>query len=148
MRAFTLVLALLAAPAAHACPTPSEAALQEHLRAVNTERARAGQPALAHASDLSAVAQAHACDMAQRGYFSHTSPDGRSMSDRARRAGLRRLCAMGENIARGQPTVTVVMDDWMRSPGHRRNILDQSYTMVGFGHGPQGHWVQVFARRC
>lgn len=139
--------ALLAGPGL-ACPAPPQMELEVHLAAVNAERARSGRPALALSRDLTAVAQAHACDMAQRGYFSHTTPEGRDMITRARRAGVERICMMGENIARGQRDVPSVMGTWMRSPGHRRNILDGDYTVVGFGRGPGPVWVQVFATAC
>lgn len=142
-----LLLCAFALPA-WACPAPPMAELEIHLAAVNAERRRAGRAPLSLSSELSRVAQAHACDMAQRGYFSHTSPDGRSMADRTNRAGLPRLCAMGENIARGQRDVPSVMAGWMRSSGHRRNILDRDFTLVGFGRADGPNWVQVFARAC
>ena len=140
-------LCALALPA-WACPVPPLAELEIHLAAVNAERHKAGRAPLALSPELGRVAQAHACDMAQRGYFSHTSQDGRSMPDRTNRAGLPRLCAMGENIARGQRDVPSVMDGWMRSTGHRRNILDRNFTLVGFGRATGPNWVQVFARPC
>ena len=142
-----LGLCALAAPAL-ACPAPPAAEMEIHLAAVNAERRKAGRAPLALAPDLSRVAQAHACDMARRGYFSHTSPDGRGMSARLGQAGLSGLCAMGENIARGQRDVPSVMEGWMRSAGHRRNILDSDYTLVGFGRADGPNWVQVFARPC
>jgi uncharacterized protein YkwD len=140
-------LCALALPA-WACPAPPVAELEIHLAAVNAERRRAGRAPLILSPELGRVAQAHACDMAKRGYFSHTSPDGHSMSDRANRAGLLRLCAMGENIAQSQRDVPSVMAGWMRSAGHRRNILDPYFTLVGFGRAAGPNWVQVFARPC
>ncbi|TVP98620.1 MAG: CAP domain-containing protein [Roseinatronobacter sp.] len=140
-------LCTLALPA-WACPAPPVAELEIHLAAVNDERRRAGRAPLALSPELGRVAQAHACDMAQRGYFSHTSQDGRSVSDRINRAGLPRLCTMGENIARGQRDVPSVMAGWMRSSGHRRNILDRDFTLVGFGRADGPNWVQLFARPC
>ena len=140
-------LCALALPA-WACPAPPMAELEIHLAAVNAERRRAGRAPLSLSPELGRVAQAHACDMAKRGYFSHTSPDGRSMAERTNRAGLPRLCAMGENIARGQRDVPSVMAGWMRSSGHRRNILDRDFTLVGFGRADGPNWVQVFARAC
>ena len=131
-----------------ACPVPPAAEMEIHLAAVNAERRKAGRAPLALSPDLSRVAQAHACDMARRGYFSHTSPDGRGMSGRLSQAGVNGLCAMGENIARGQRDVPSVMGGWMRSAGHRRNILDSDYSLVGFGRADGPNWVQVFARPC
>lgn len=148
LRIFTFaVLMTLAAPV-QACPAPSGADLHLHLATLNAQRSQAGQAPLEFAPDLGRVAQAHACDMARRGYFSHTSPDGRGMMARAQQAGLTGYCAMGENIAKGQPDVPSVMASWMRSTGHRRNILDGGFTHVGFGRAPGAHWVQLFAGRC
>lgn len=138
----------LGATSSHACPAPPQIELEIHLAAVNAERRKAGRRTLILAPELNAVAQAHACDMARRGYFSHTSPDGRGMMDRARRAGITGYCTMGENIAKGQADIPSVMGSWMRSSGHRRNILDGDYTAAGFGRAPGAHWVQVFAAGC
>jgi uncharacterized protein YkwD len=99
---------------------------------VNAERAKAGCPALTVNPVLVSVAQAHSQDMAERGYFDHTSPEGMSPFDRMRRAGYRGGL-MGENIAAGQPTSQAVMRAWMNSPGHRANILNCGYTVIGIG---------------
>lgn len=149
MRAISFCLALcFGATPTLACTAPPVPELEIHLASVNAERARAGRPALVLDPELSALAQAHACDMARRGYFSHTSPEGRGMMDRARRAGLSGYCAMGENIAQGQQDVPSVMGSWMRSAGHRRNILSGDFSHAGFGRGSGAHWVQLFAGRC
>jgi uncharacterized protein YkwD len=70
--------------------------------------------------------------MAVHGYFAHNSQDGRSPFDRMRAAGYRGGL-MGENIAAGQPTPAAVMDAWMHSPGHRANILNCGYKVIGIG---------------
>jgi uncharacterized protein YkwD len=113
--------------------------------ATNSERARAGCRPLAVDPRLTAAAQDHAEDMAANDYFSHTGRDGRSFADRIRDAGHPRPAA--ENIAQGQPDAAAVVDAWMDSPGHRRNILDCSLTTIGVGHaGPRHYWVQAFGR--
>ena len=148
VRLATLILLGLWAGPVLACPAPPLAEMEIHLSVINAERAKAGRAGLALSPDLNAVAQAHACDMARRSYFSHTTPEGRDMVARVQRAGVTGLCAMGENIARGQRDVPSVVGGWMRSAGHRRNILDANYTVVGFGRGPGPTWVQVFAAAC
>jgi uncharacterized protein YkwD len=70
--------------------------------------------------------------MAVHRYFDHTSQDGRSPFDRMRGAGYKGGL-MGENIAAGQPTPAAVMDAWMHSPGHRANILNCGYKVIGIG---------------
>ncbi|KQX93778.1 MULTISPECIES: CAP domain-containing protein [Streptomyces] len=107
---------------------------------VNQERAKAGcSPVTARAS-LTALAQAFSEDMAARGFFDHTDPDGATPWDRAAKAGVEGLG--GENIARGQADAQAVMDAWMNSDGHRANILNCDYTTLGVGvhMGSGGPW--------
>jgi uncharacterized protein YkwD len=94
-------------------------------------------------------ARAHAADMAARNYFSHDTPEGLTPFDRMREAGFRG-CALGENIAAGQPTPEVVVDSWLQSPGHCHNIRDPNFDRLGVGYHPlpgskYGHfWAQNF----
>jgi uncharacterized protein YkwD len=104
----------------------------EVLRIVNAERAKAGCGALRSNAILLATARAHSRDMGVKGYFDHTSQDGRSPFDRMRAAGYRGNL-MGENIAAGQPTASAVMKSWMNSPGHRANILKCGFKVIGIG---------------
>ncbi|MFF9022717.1 CAP domain-containing protein [Streptomyces eurythermus] len=130
-------------------PTPSsptdtvarEAAVEaEVLKLVNDERAKAGLGALAANSALTGLAEAFSDDMAARGFFAHTDPDGRSPWDRAARAGVTGLGA--ENIGRGQADAAAVLAAWMDSPENRANILNPGFTTFGAGvHlGPGGPW--------
>ncbi|MCL2478787.1 MAG: CAP domain-containing protein, partial [Treponema sp.] len=53
----------------------------------------------------------------------------------------------GENIAMGQRTAEAVMNSWMNSTGHKNNILNPNFTMLGVGHYTQNninYWVQLF----
>jgi uncharacterized protein YkwD len=102
------------------------------LALVNKERASAGCGALRSNAVLVAVARAHSTDMAVHRYFDHNSQDGRSPFDRMRAAGYKGGL-MGENIAAGQPTPAAVMDAWMHSPGHRANILNCGFKVIGIG---------------
>ncbi|MBD0712801.1 CAP domain-containing protein, partial [Streptomyces sp. CBMA370] len=113
------------------------------------ERARAGCGPLRTERRLRTAAQAHADDMAARGYYRHDSPEGRDAGDRLRRAGYT-WAAWGENIHRGPRNAVRAMKDWMKSPGHRANILDCSFREIGVGvtltaNGPW--WVQNFGAR-
>ena len=72
------------------------------------------------------------------------------MRERARAAGYD-WRAIGENIAEGQLSVAEVMETWMNSPGHRRNILEKGFKELGVGlalgrsgDGYQVEWVQTF----
>ncbi|MFE5403969.1 CAP domain-containing protein [Streptomyces sp. NPDC056580] len=112
----------------------------EVLKLVNEERAKVGCSALSADSSLTALAEAFSDDMAARGFFDHTDPDGASPWDRAAKAGITDLG--GENIARGQADAAAVMEAWMNSPGHRANILNCDFKTLGVGvHlGPGGPW--------
>ena len=108
------------------------------MRAINAARAQArfcgseAKPAVATLGwndTLYAVATDHSQDMAQRNYFSHTSPEGKALGERALLAGYR-FSALGENIAAGQPGVDIVMAGWLASEGHCRNIMNALFTEV------------------
>ncbi|CAG7609229.1 CAP domain-containing protein [Actinacidiphila bryophytorum] len=110
------------------------------LSLVNKERATAGCKPLTASSSLDGLAQAFSDDMAARGFFDHTDPDGHTPWDRAKARGISNLG--GENIARGQADAEAVMTAWMNSPGHRANILNCDYTTLGVGihFGTGGPW--------
>lgn len=116
---------------------------QEVVALVNKERSRLGLDALKADKKLTSVAGGHARDMYQKNYFSHTSLDGSSMGDRLKRAGVFYRAA-GENIARGQKTSVQVMQAWMASKGHRKNILNARYGRIGVARVGDV-WVQNFS---
>ncbi|WP_277875653.1 CAP domain-containing protein [Kribbella sp. VKM Ac-2569] len=117
----------------------------------NQERAKAGCGPLRTNKSLTQAAEAHAADMVAQHYFAHNSLDGRSPFDRMKAAGFRGG-AMAENIAVGYTTAAAVVKGWMDSEGHRANILNCTYTMIGIGYDSgqvkpewgNGSWVQDF----
>ncbi|MFD1956239.1 CAP domain-containing protein [Paenibacillus thailandensis] len=109
---------------------------------VNKERKAAGLPALKSDPLLTKVAVAKAKDMDVNNYFSHTSPTYGSPFDMMTEFGVKYSYA-GENIASGQKTPQEVMDAWMNSEGHRKNILNPKFTKIGVGY-VNGEWVQEF----
>ena len=116
------------------------------LNLVNIERGDAGRPPVAWDEGAAKVAYAHAIDMDQRNFFEHTNPDRDDPGDRLAAAGLAPR-DWGENIAQGQQGPDAVMASWMASMGHRRNILDPAFTLLGVGlHVRSGGpwWVQDF----
>lgn len=112
---------------------------------LNSERSAKGLSRLSSSGRLTNAAQGHADDMAAKGYFSHQSADGRQLGDRVRALGYR-YCAVAENIAQGQDDVAEVVQAWMASSGHRRNILDPELTEFGVGRAAGRYWVLVLAR--
>jgi uncharacterized protein YkwD len=123
---------------------------REVFEQINEERAGRGLAPLVPVPALRELAQGHSRDMGTRTYFSHSSPEGLTVSDRARRMGLdfRRI---GENISRSwgveDPARTAVYG-WMTSPGHRETLLSPHYieTGVGVALGEDGflYFTQVF----
>jgi uncharacterized YkwD family protein/spore coat assembly protein SafA len=114
------------------------------LSLVNQQRQNSGLKPLQMDWELQRVARTKACDMAQKGYFSHQSPTYGSPFDMMKQFGITFKSA-GENIAQGQRTPQEVMDAWMKSQGHRENILKPDFTHIGVGYCQQGNnWVQMF----
>jgi uncharacterized protein YkwD len=98
---------------------------------VNQERVKQGLQPLKLDQKLVQVGRAHSNDMFTRGYFSHYSLEGKTVSDRLRASGVRYLVA-GENLALAQ-TLTIAHNGLMESPGHRANILQPRYGKIGIG---------------
>ncbi|KOU20890.1 SCP-like extracellular, partial [Streptomyces sp. WM6372] len=121
-------------PTTPPAPTPGEGHSADEaavLTLVNQERAQAGCGPVRANPPLATLAAAFSKDMATRGFFDHTDPDGNTPWDRATKAGLAGLG--GENIARGQGDAQAVMNAWMNSPGHKANILNCEFRTLGVG---------------
>jgi uncharacterized protein YkwD len=128
---------------------------------INVERAKKKVDKLFFDRELAGIARAHSADMSKRKFFNHTNPDGKSATDRGRAAGY--LCqkfyggfmtqGLAENIYRGslysrisitgtqkiyesyspEELARKVVEGWMDSDGHRRNILQKTYEKEGIG---------------
>jgi uncharacterized YkwD family protein len=117
---------------------------QKVVELTNQERAKQGLPALEVDAELSKVAKEKSRDMQANNYFSHDSPTYGSPFDMMKQFGVE-YSAAGENIAMGQPTPEEVVQAWMNSDGHRKNILSSNYTHIGVGYVENGHyWTQQF----
>ncbi|GIV96647.1 MAG: hypothetical protein KatS3mg057_1304 [Herpetosiphonaceae bacterium] len=109
------------------------------LALINRERLAAGLQPLAPDPELAEVARAHSADMLARGYFGHTTPEGRGPFDRINAAGIPYLIA-GENLAFA-PILKLAHTGLMKSSGHRANILHPEFGRAGIGildAGPRG----------
>ncbi len=102
------------------------------LDSTNSERAKNNLGSLALSNTLSQAAQAKANDMVARNYWSHTTPDGQEPWIFINQTGYLYETA-GENLAYGFGTSLEAVVGWMNSPGHRANILNATYSEVGFG---------------
>jgi uncharacterized protein YkwD len=147
----SMVALLLSLPfAAHGA---TSAAVQQVIDLTNDERRLAGLPALREAAALDNAAQGHAADQARRGYFSHVTPEGITVTQRVKKAGYKGWGGW-ENIyygwgkSTGSPSAAV--EGWMKSPGHRANILNRQIEEIGVGiaydKSGKAYFVQNFGR--
>ena len=105
---------------------------------VNQERAQYGLQPLIYDTVLASAATTRANEITEK--FSHTRPNESSFTTVSPRA-------RGENIAAGQATPASVMESWMKSQGHRENILRTTYSSIGVGvvlKGGRYYWTQLF----
>lgn len=116
------------------------------LKLVNEERTKRGLRALRLAYDLQEGAAIRAKELTI--LYDHTRPHGEPCYTVINKKGY----GIGENIAAGQRSAEEVMQSWMNSSGHRRNILDPQFKELGVGYilkeddakGYRHYWVQIF----
>jgi uncharacterized protein YkwD len=113
--------------------TGIEQALMGHI--IQARQAAGLQP-VAIDDRLSTLALSRSHDMATRGYFAHTTPEGSIFTSLLSEAGFRYKLA-GEILAHNnygpEETALVAYNDFMKSPNHRQIILDPRYTTAGAG---------------
>lgn len=141
-----LVVAVVLAFRSHAVPPPGPsdpaAYAADLLAATQEARAGAGVAALESSDCAREQAVRRAADLVGEQALEHASMEP-----------VLRACMVdeaGENLSRAQASPAEVMDAWMRSPGHRSNLLDTDYVAVGIGCVPDGADVvcsQVFLGR-
>jgi uncharacterized protein YkwD len=153
------VLVVLVAASAFAeekptAPGPGQAAKpelsrleQEILDRTNAERKRAGLPAYQVDPTLMKLARDHSATMARLDQLGHEL-EGKSFDKRIKESGYRHS-GSGENVAQGQRTAEQVLDSWMKSPGHKANILNERFTRIGIGFAASKtgapYYTEVFA---
>lgn len=135
----------------------------ELLRLVNERRARGAvcgteslpaAPALSWKASLAQGAARHSQDMVDKSFFSHTGSDGSNAGQRISAAGYS-WSRWGENIAYGYTSSAAVVDGWMKSEGHCRNLMNAAFTEMGLACVRQSQsnsassirwaWTQVLA---
>jgi hypothetical protein len=123
------------------------------LASTNAIRGQNHEASLANNFALTRAAQSKANDMVKQNYWSHTSPNGEQPWQFIQAAGYQYSVA-GENLAYGFDSSDATLTAWMNSTEHRANVLNTSYTQVGFGvakaynfmgHGPQTVVVAMYA---
>ncbi len=133
------ILALAGSPAL-ATSVRLSSAERQVLVLVNEQRAGHHLTPLRAQANLFRAARAHAHNMATVPFFSHTSPDGLSPTQRAIAAGYTtqgfRSWTIGEAIAWGSSQYASpeeIVKSWMESPAHRAILLGKSFRDVGIG---------------
>jgi uncharacterized protein YkwD len=125
-----------------------EAAVARRVNAIRGEHMR---PPLRTDPDLVRIAREYSCALLERGTLSHRDPSGKTVSDRVLAAGKPHQ-AVGENLASssgaGDP-VAAAIGAWMRSTGHRENILQPEFVDTGVGacrKGDTSYFTQIFLK--
>lgn len=172
MKTTTILIPLLAATLFSACrkeviettPSPVENPTQKNLpttvdrtqllQLVNDVRQRGCQcgdtyyyptTKVSWNSQLEVAAYNHSSDMSKNNYFSHTGLDGSDPGARLTQAGYYWM-AYGENIAQGYTSESTVVDAWLKSPGHCRNIMDKNFKEMGVARVGT-YWTQELATK-
>lgn len=117
---------------------------EKMLEMVNQERASRGFKPLVFDNKLRDVGRTHCEDMFEKGYFSHYTPEGLSPFDRMGQVDIFYVYA-GENLAFSQ-NVTLAMNGFMQSPGHKANILSPNFGKVGIGVIDGGIYGEMFCQ--
>lgn len=136
--ALWLLLPFWATPSANAAEEPDKpfAALETQLfRNVNTTRRSHHLTSLRRDAALDEVARAHSRDMARRRYLSHTNPEGLNPVGRLQQGGVAGFAMAAENVGmtnRADPN-REILDGWLTSPVHRKNLMAPAFNVTGVG---------------
>lgn len=133
------------------CPDPTEpdpgpdppqgGQAADAMSAANAQRAAHNLNAFEYSECLASQAQSWAEEMQSTGRLSHNG-----FSDRLARCNSG---AGSENVAQGYATGVSVVDGWMNSSGHRRNLLG-SYNVAGVGYASEDGrhwWCMLYAKK-
>lgn len=127
-------------------PTVSGTLSEKVIALVNSYRSQNGLSSVTYDATLAKAANVRAKELVSS--FSHTRPNGTRCFTAFDEAGVSYRGA-GENIAMGQSSAEEVMNDWMKSEGHRENILNANFTKIAVGvyEDSDGrlYWAQEFA---
>ena len=153
------IISATASPGASASVAPASfgdasAIERRAFEKTNEVRRKNGLPPFVWDADLCRMARLNSENMGRRGYFSHVTPDGFRLRDRARAVGILHFSTLGENIAFNQgydDPGAFAVERWMVSQGHRANILYNGFQASAIGSfvSPDGavFLTQVFITR-
>jgi uncharacterized protein YkwD len=117
----------------------------------NQARAARGLAPLTRDAELDNAARSFSNNMLVRNFFDHDTPGGPTFEKRLANQYRHWVSDMGENIWSGsgynpgntQEIAKDIISDWLKSPGHRENILDPSFTHLGVGVSAQHHTIRA-----
>ena len=117
------------------------------LKEVNIEREKNHLKPLKIDNRLNKIAVIKAKDMAREKKMSHTSKKFGVTFNLIKKEGISYTKA-AENIASGHKTPEFVVERWLKSKGHHKNILGKDYRFIGIGKASDNegklYWVQIF----
>lgn len=148
-------LSLVSLPSATAPTLEQASEIERHaFEESNRARVRNGLLPFVWDADLCRMARAHSENMGRHNFFSHVTPDGQRLKDRAQAVGILHFTLIGENIAYNlgyDDPGTFAVERWMLSPKHRANILDEHFNAMAVGTfvAPDGsvYLTQTFIQR-
>ncbi len=141
---FVVAAAVVAAAGAD---DPVDPVVTGMLEAHNRERKLEGHEPLKLSHKLCTAAAVHAKDMAEHAKLAHQGSDGSAVADRVKRNDYAYI-RVGENVAMGQKSALEAVSTWMKSDGHRANILGD-FTELGTAwaddENGKRYWCAVYA---
>jgi uncharacterized protein YkwD len=102
----------------------------------NVARVENGLPPLVWDAELCRMAREHSERMAKQGFFSHETPEGLQLKERAHASGILHFRVIGENIAYNKgydDPGGFAVERWMTSSGHRANMLYSGFQASAIG---------------
>lgn len=128
----------------------SDALVKEVIRLCNAERAKNKLKPLAESAQLYKLALLKSQDMVNKNYFAHKSPtygDSKSMMKMYKV----KYSWLGENLGKANNvTAAQLVQSWMGSTTHRRNILNPNFTLIGVAYAKAKNgnllWTQLFMK--
>ena len=153
-RLVTTLMPVTTTRSAASAPAEPNAIEKRAFEQTNLLRVQNGLPPLTWDADVCRMARTHSESMSRQNYFSHVTPEGLRLKERARAAGILQFSVLGENIGYSQgydDPGALSVEKWMQSPKHRANILSSEFRAMAIGSyvGPDGsvYLTQTFITR-
>lgn len=153
-RLITSLAPVTAKPTANLTPVEPNDIEKRAFEQTNIARVQNGLAPLVWDADVCRMARIHSESMSRQQYFSHVTPEGLHLRERARDVGILRYVVLGENIAFNQgyeDPGAFAVERWMQSEKHRGNILSSEYRAMAIGSfvAPDGsvYLTQTFITR-